>query len=122
MSLVVPIFNNNQYRNNMAVAQLELAAAQAAYRQTAEDCKQRLFVAALDYQAAYRKFGAAQRGYRAALEENHFAAKELQLGPIGAVDYGEVQARLATAASELLQNKYDCYFKLQMWEQYKKSQ
>jgi outer membrane protein len=120
VSLVVPVLNNRVYRSNIAIARSEMAAAEVVYRQSVEDFRQRALVAALDYKAAHRKLGASQRGYDAALEENRFAEKQLQLGIINSVDYGEVQARLSAARSELLQTKYDCLFKLKCLEYYSK--
>jgi outer membrane protein len=111
LNLTIPLFNNNLTQINIELARLETESAKIAYRQTQEELRQRILAAALDYKAAYRQYVAARRGYEALKEEYRFADKQLALGLINALAFGEVRSRYFGAQSGLLQNKYDCLFK-----------
>jgi outer membrane protein len=116
-TFTVPIFNHF-IQNNIAIAKLELESAKTTYHQVKAELQQQIFSATLDYKAAYRKFIASQLGYKALTEEFRFAEKQLQLGVITAIEYGEVRNRFFATQSELLQHKYECFFKLKILQYY----
>jgi outer membrane protein len=115
LTLVVPIFNYVT-QNNIEIAKVELESAKISYHQVRAELKQQIFSAKLDYKAAYRKLIASQTGYKSLTEEYRFAEKQLQLGLITAIEYGEVRNRFFASQSEFLQNKYGCFFKLKILE------
>jgi outer membrane protein len=74
--------------------------------------------ATLEYKAAYRKWLASQSGFNALKEEFRFADKQFKLGLIDAIAFGDVRSRYFVAQSGLLQNRYDCLFKLKILQYY----
>ena len=67
--------------------------------------------ALLDYKAAAKKYRVLQLQYNLLSEEHRYAAKMLELGGLNAMEYSVTRSRLVTAQSELVQAKYDCFFK-----------
>jgi outer membrane protein len=118
LNFTIPIFNNHVTQANIDIAQLELESARVTYRQIREEVRQKILSATLDYKAAYRRFGAAQVGLQALKEEFRFAEKQLQLGLINAIAFGEVRSRFFAAQSQLLQDRYDCFFKWKILQYY----
>lgn len=118
LSLTMPIFNNNLFQTNASLAKLETEQAKVAHRQIRQQVRQRILTARLDFQAAYRKFQAAQTSYQALQEEFRFADKQLGLGLINAIAFGEVRSRFFAAQSQLWQDRYDCLFKWKILQYY----
>jgi outer membrane protein len=118
LNLTIPIFNNNLSQINLNLAKLESEQAKVAHRQIRQQVRQRIMTAKLDFHAAYRKFQAAQTGYQALQEEFRFADKQLRLGLISAIAYGEVRSRYFAAQSQLWQDRYDCLFKWKILQYY----
>jgi outer membrane protein len=111
VSLYVPIFNRFQLRNTNDIAKLDVRSAQLAYQQVERETKARVLNAFLDYRAAAKKYAALQLQYSAIREEYRYAEKMLELGAIDVVEHSVTRSRLVTTQSELVQAKYDCFFK-----------
>jgi len=118
LSFTMPIFNNNLNISNANLAKLETQQARVAHGQIRQQVRQRIMTARLDFHAAYRKFQAALTGYQALQEEFRFAGKQLGLGLINAIAFGEVRSRYFAAQSQLWQDRYDCLFKWKILQYY----
>lgn len=118
LNLSIPIFNNSIVQTNIDIAKLDLESAKISYRQIREELRQSILSATLEYKAAYRKFLATQASYQALKEEFRFAEKQLDLGLINALAFGEVRSRFVAAQSQLLQDRYDCFFKWKILRYY----
>ena len=111
VALYVPIFNRFQLRTIDHLAKLDLQAAKLAYKQVDRDLRAKVVGAFLDYRAAAKKYRALQFQHKVIAEEYRYAEKMLELGGIDAVEYSLTRGRLVNAQSEVVQAKYDCYFK-----------
>jgi outer membrane protein len=116
--LYVPIFNRFSFRNTTEMAKLDLVSSKIAYQQADTELKRKVRSAFLDYQAAFKKYQALQKQYEAVSEEFRYVEKMLKLGGINAVEYGVTRTQFVTAQSDLLQAKYDCFFKWKMLDFY----
>lgn len=118
VSLYIPIFNRFQLRNIDHLAKLDLQAAKLAYQQVDRELKTKVVGAFLDYRAAAKKCRALQVQHKVIAEEYRYAEKMLELGGIDAVEYSLTRGRLVSTQSELVQAKYDCYFKQKILDFY----
>ncbi|WP_277235095.1 TolC family protein [Hymenobacter sp. YC55] len=111
LSLYVPIANRYQLRNTDQLAKLNAESAKLSYQQVERDVSGKVMGALLDYKAATKKYRVLQLQYNLLSEEHRYAAKMLELGGLNAMEYSVTRSRLVTAQSELVQAKYDCFFK-----------
>jgi outer membrane protein len=118
VSLYIPIFNRFQLRNTDDIAKIDIQSAQLAYQQAARETDAKVLNASLDYRAAAKKYAALQLQYGAIKEEYRYAEKMLELGGIDVVEHSITRSRLVTTQSELVQAKYDCFFKRKIVEFY----
>ncbi|WP_159451943.1 TolC family protein [Hymenobacter roseosalivarius] len=114
LSLNVPLFSRFQMQSTDQLAKLDIEAARLSYQQVNQELNGKVRSAFLNYRAAAKKYQALQLQYGVIGEEHRYAAKMLELGGIDAVEYSITRSRLITAQSELVQAKYDCFFKQQM--------
>ncbi|TGE22357.1 TolC family protein [Hymenobacter aquaticus] len=114
VSLLIPLFNQLQLRTADHVARLEELAAQLSYQQVARAVQGRVGAALLECRAAARRYQALQLQYQAAEAEYRYAEKVFELGGTDAVAFGVTRSRLVGAQSELVQAKYDWWFKQQI--------
>ncbi|GAB3047175.1 TolC family protein [Spirosoma pulveris] len=110
-SFYMPIFNRFLMKNTDQRAKLDIRFSQLAYQQVDRDLRDNVMQAFLACKGAARKLKALQIQYDAISEEYRYAVKMLELGGIDAVGYSETRSRLIAAQSELLQTKYDSFFK-----------
>ncbi|GAB2475878.1 transporter [Hymenobacter qilianensis] len=111
LALNVPVFNRFQLRTTDQLAKLEVESAKLAYQQVERDLKGKIMGVWLEYRAAAKTYQALAQQYALISEEHRYGAKLLELGGISAVEYSLTRSRLATAQSELVLAKYDCFFK-----------
>ncbi|UOQ68586.1 TolC family protein [Hymenobacter volaticus] len=111
LSLYVPIANGFLLRNTDQLAKLNAESAKLNYQQVERDLSGKVMSALLDYKAAAKKYRVLQLQYSLLSEEHRYAAKMLELGGLNAMEYSVTRSRLVTAQSELIQAKYDCFFK-----------
>ncbi|WP_375436951.1 TolC family protein [uncultured Hymenobacter sp.] len=111
LSLYVPIANRFLLRNTDQLAKLDAESAKLNYQQVERELSGKVMSALLDYRAAAKKYRVLQLQYSLVSEEHRYAAKMLELGGLNAIEYSVTRSRLVTAQSELVQAKYDCFFK-----------
>ncbi|MEJ8756546.1 TolC family protein [Pontibacter sp. H259] len=118
LSLTVPIFNSFIARNNVERSKLNYETAQLNAKQQRNQLRQNIEQAAADAQAAYRKYVAsvAQVGSL----ERSFKNAELRLnsGVINSTDFTVIANNYRRAQSDLIQAKYDYFFKLKVLDFY----
>ncbi|MGY2133698.1 TolC family protein [Hymenobacter sp. HD11105] len=114
LSLNMPLFNRFQLQSTDQLAKLDIESAKLNYQQVDRELSGKIRSALLAYKAAAKKYQALQLQYGVVGEEHRYAAKMLELGGIDAVEYSVTRSRLITAQSELVQAKYDCFFKQQI--------
>ncbi|GAB3037993.1 TolC family protein [Spirosoma pulveris] len=110
-SFYIPIFNRFLLKNTDQRARLDIRSSRLAYQQVDRDLRDKVINAFLACKGAARKLKALYIQYDAISEEYRYAVKMLELGGIDAVSYSETRSRLIAAQSELLQTRYDSFFK-----------
>jgi len=116
--LNIPIFNKFANRNVMDMAKLDVISSQVSFQQIDVDLKRKVVSAYLNYRAAARKYQALLIQYEALVEEHRYAERMLQLGNTNAVEYGFIRSRMVSTQSDLLQAKYDYFFKIKILDFY----
>lgn len=111
VSLYVPIFSRFMARTTDQLAKLDILSAKLTYQQADRELRRKVMSALIDYTSAAKKYGALQVQYEAVSEEYRYAEKMFELGGIDAIQYGLTRSQLIAAQSDLLQAKYDCFFK-----------
>ncbi|WP_080056922.1 TolC family protein [Spirosoma aerolatum] len=118
LSLYLPIFNRLMLRNIDQIARLDMTASKLAYQQVDRELRGKIVNAFLDYKAAARKYQALLTQYEAVREAYRYAERTLELGSIDAIAFGVTRSQLVLAQSELLQAKYDSFFKQKVLDFY----
>ena len=111
LSLYIPIFSRFMARTTNELAKLDILSAKLNYQQVDRELRHKVMSALIDYTSAAKKYGALQVQYEAISEEYRYAEKMFELGGIDTIQYGLTRSQLIAAQSDLLQAKYDCFFK-----------
>jgi outer membrane protein len=109
--LNVPIFNRFAFRNSIGMAKLDIVSSQLSFQQIDVELKRKVISAYLSYKAAARKYQALVIQFEALIEENRYAERMLQLGSMNAIEYSLIRSRMVSTQSDLLQAKYDYFFR-----------
>lgn len=118
LSLSVPILNSLQARNNVARAQLNYESALLNAKQQRNQLRQNIEQAAADAQAAYRKYIASKSQVSSLARSFRNAELRLNSGIINSTDYTVISNNYRRAQSDLIQAKYDYFFKLKVLDFY----
>ena len=111
LSLYVPLFSRFMARTTDQLAKIDILSSKLTYQQVDRDLRRKVMAALIDYKASAKKYGALQRQFEAISEEYRYAEKMFELGSMDATQYGITRSQLVTTQSDLLQAKYDCFFK-----------
>ncbi|MDX5438606.1 MAG: TolC family protein, partial [Pontibacter sp.] len=117
-SLSVPIFNGLQARSAVARAKLNQQSAQLNAELERNQLRQNIEQAAADAQAALKKYVASKRQVESL--ERSFKNAELRLnaGIINSTDFNVIANDYRRAQTDLIQAKYDYFFKLKVLDFY----
>ncbi|MCB0395116.1 MAG: TolC family protein [Flavobacteriales bacterium] len=116
--LTIPIFNGLRTRTAISGAKIALENAQlnqeAAQRQLLKEIQQ----AVADAKAAFNKYHASMKSTDAMEESFRYTDLRAEQGLVDAVTYIDAKNRLDKSRSDLLQAKYDYFFKLKILDYY----
>jgi outer membrane protein len=118
-NLSVPIFDRFSTRNSIRTAKLQ----QQNYALQLEDVKKTLYKeiqqAWYNAVASEKKYAAGQSALDAAKESFKLVKEKYENGRATAVEFSEAQVKLQKAESDLLQAKYDYFFRCKILDFYK---
>ena len=117
-SLQVPIFNGLTTRSAVQRAKLNQQNAQLNAELERNALRQTIEQAAADAQAAYKKYVAAKRQVESLEQGYRNAELRLNSGVINTVDFNVIANNYRRAQSDLIQAKYDYFFKLKVLDFY----
>ncbi|MEN9686822.1 MAG: hypothetical protein RLZZ28_2608 [Bacteroidota bacterium] len=119
LSLSIPIFNNNQAKTNIKVAQLNLKSAELQKTQSDLTLKQNIYTAYTNAITALQKFNAGKKTVESNQKAYDYALKRYDAGLLSALDLITNQNNLLKAKVLQLTNQYDYVFKMKLLEFYK---
>ena len=117
-SLQVPILNGLQVRSNVQRAKLQQQDAKIGADIARNNLRQTIEQAYVDALAAQRRYVAAKEQLRAAEKNYSNAQLRLDSGVINTVDFNIIANTYRSAQSNLVQAKYDYFFKLKVLDFY----
>ncbi|PRY15653.1 outer membrane protein [Pontibacter ummariensis] len=117
-SLTVPIFNGLQARSAVARAKLNQQAAQLNADFERNQLRQNIEQAAADARAALRAYVASKRQVEALERSFRNAELRLNAGVINSTDFNVIANDYRRAQTDLIQAKYDYFFKLKVLDYY----
>ncbi|AKD04681.1 TolC family protein [Pontibacter korlensis] len=118
LQLSIPIFNGFQVRNSVQRAIVSQENANLSADIARNNLRQTIEQAYVDAVAARRRYTAAREQVRATERNVRNAELRLNSGIINSVEYVIVANTFRSAQSELLQAKYDYFFKLKVLDFY----
>ena len=116
--LSVPIFNGYQVKNQMTRAKINYKNAQYNVAIAKREVNRNVKQAYADALAAVKKFKATQKAVDANQASFENYETRFNLGVINAFEYNDAKTRLAKAKIDLLQAKYDYFFRVKILEFY----
>lgn len=117
-TLSVPIFNGLQARSAVQRAQLNEESARINAEQERNTLRQTIEQAAADAQAALKRYIASKRQLESIEQSYKNAELRLNKGVINATDFNVLANNYRRAQSDLLQAKYEYFFKLKILDFY----
>ncbi|GAB3531848.1 TolC family protein [Pontibacter brevis] len=117
-SLQVPIFNGLQVRTNVQRAKLQQQDAQINADIARNNLRQTIEQAYVDAVASQRRYASAREQLRAAEKNYSNAQLRLNSGVINTVDFNIIANNYRAAQSNLVQAKYEYFFKLKVLDFY----
>jgi outer membrane protein len=117
-NLSIPLFNGLQTHANIQRSKINLMNAELTLQMTKNNLQKSIQQAYADALAALKKFQASQKAVNAMEESFKFMEQKFNVNMVSSFEYAEAQNRLAKAKSEMLQSKYDYFFKLKVLDYY----
>jgi outer membrane protein len=107
----IPIFNKLTGQNNVKRAKLGIESSKLDLQQAKLQLNQTIEQAYSDARAALNKYFSADKKVNATRESFHYSEQRFNVGLLSGVDYNNAKKDLSTAESELLQAKYEYFFR-----------
>ncbi|GAB4207077.1 MAG: TolC family protein [Bacteroidia bacterium] len=117
-SLNVPIFNGLSTHTAVKNARLNVLNAKYNFDLNNQNLYKTIVQAYMNVQAAMSKYQAAQKSYEASKVSFDINENKYQQGAISFFDYSISKNRMVSAQLNLLQAKYDLFFKIKILEFY----
>lgn len=118
VSVNVPIYDRHQTRNNTQRAELALRSAELANSQTQVQLRNDIQRALNDVKNAYQQMKAIERSIKASKLSLENVEKRFNLGAANSFDITVAQSNLTLSELQLIQAKYDYFFKLKVLDFY----
>ena len=118
VSLSIPIFNRNQTRNQVRIAQLNTSNADLNLKNTMNQLRKSVEQACTDVNSAEKKYEASVEQYQSNVESYTVSTEKFNQGMINSVDYLIQKTSLITAESALLQSRYNLIYCYKMLDFY----
>ena len=107
----IPIFNKLSGQNNVKRARLSIESSKYDLQQAKLQLNQTIEQAYSDARATLNKYFSADKKVNATRESFHYSEQRFNVGLLSGVDYNNAKKDLSTAESELLQAKYEFFFR-----------
>ncbi len=118
LNLSIPIFQKNQVKNNLKLADISVTAAKLTETDTKNSLRKEIEQACIDYLNSRSRFEAGQYSYEAVEESYQVAEEKYRLGLMNSVDYLLEKTKLIQSESEVLQSKYNVLFAMKILDYY----
>lgn len=117
-SLNVPLFNGLAVHTSVKNAQLNVLSAKYNFDLNNQNLYKTIVQAYTNAQAALSKYQASQKSFDAAKVSYEINENKYQQGALSYFDYSVSKNRMLSAQLNLLQSKYDLFFKIKILEFY----
>lgn len=117
-NLSIPIFNGLQTHTSIVRSKINLMNAELTLQLTKNNLQKSIQQAYADALAALKKYQASQKAVSAMEESFKAMEQKFNVNLVSSFEFAESQNRLAKAKSEMLQSKYDYFFKLKVLDYY----
>ena len=107
----IPIFNKLSGENNVKRARLNIESSKYDLQMAKLELNKTIEQAYSDARAALNKYFSADKKVNATRESFHYSEQRFNVGLLSGVDYNNAKKDLSTAESELLQAKYEYFFR-----------
>jgi len=118
LNLSIPIFNRFANSNDVRRAEINHKKAQLALRQSKVDLKDKVNQAHNDLKGALAAYKAALKTGVARKEAFRYSQNKFELGLLNSFDFQQAKTRLEMSENDLIQAKYDFFFKAKVLEFY----
>ncbi|MDP4290815.1 MAG: TolC family protein [Bacteroidota bacterium] len=107
----IPIFGKMQGQNNVKRSRLNIESSKLDLQQAKQQLNKTIEQAYSDARAALNKYFSAEKKVNATRESFHYSEQRFNVGLLSGVDYNNAKKDLSAAESELLQAKYEYFFR-----------
>lgn len=118
-SLSIPIFQKNQIKTNVALANISVLDAELDEINTKNQLRKEIEQACADVVSAKSQYVASQEQNQATQESYDVSAEKYVQGLLSSVDFLIQKTNLITSESKLLQSKYNLIFSYKILDFYK---
>ena len=122
ISISIPIFNSFLTYNNILKAKLYNTTAEYNLQNTKKQLQKSVQLAYMDAVAALKKYSAMLQSVEALKESFYYAEQKFNIGAISSTDFNISKNNLAKAEYDLLQSKFDYFFKVKVLDFYQGKQ
>ena len=119
LTLSIPIFQKNQVKTNIKLAQISIENAKLNEIDTKNSLRKEIEQAVADLNTANIKYAASEEQFNASKEAYVVAEEKYKVGIINTVDFMLVKNNLIEAESTLLQTKFNLLFSSKIIDFYK---
>lgn len=117
-NLSIPLFNNFQNKANISRAKIDLQRSQLDLELTKNQLEKNIETAYTDAKGALKKYTATKKTVEALNESFKYAEQRFNVGILSSYEYNQSKNNVGNAESEMLQAKYDYFFKLKVLDFY----
>lgn len=111
IGLNIPILGGWQRRTAIANAEINLLKSNLDIETKKNKIKEDVFIAYTDLKLAQKRFKASQKSAKASNEAYHYANEKFKVGMMNSLEFETTRNRKINAQSNLMQAKYDLFFK-----------
>lgn len=119
LSVSIPIFQKNQVKTDIKLAQISVKDAQLDEIDTKNTLRKEIEQASVDVATARIKYEASKEQYESVKESYNVASEKYDIGIMNSVDFLLEKTDLITSESDLLQAKYNLIYSNKVLDFYK---
>ena len=119
LSLGIPIFNRRATRNNVRTAKISVRSQQLALLNAEQTLRKEIEQAWVNADAAYAKYGAAEKALAAARVAFAYEERKAEAGRSTLFDFNDAKTRMQKAEAELAQARYEFVFRQKILDYYR---
>jgi len=119
VSMSIPIFNRRATRNNIRAAKIAVRNQQLVLRNAEQALRKEIEQAWVNADAAYAKYGAAEKALDAARVAFAYEQRKAEAGRSTLYDFNDAKTRMQKAESELAQARFEFVFRQKILDFYR---